>query len=589
MGDEAERVIQVRGLNEFAYCPRLYYFMYVENIFVESADTVHGKYQHDTQEKRFLRKKGTGKAPTGKKSHDGELEPSLVSPEYRINVEEIEDIENPFGKIPRNFKFGEEKRGLVGVLDAIETDGHLYSPVESKHSAAPDGTGKFHYKELILPGRVWPNDLAQLAGQIFLLRENGVACESGYLYYRGSRRRIQIYWDENIEKYLFMLLGEIRSLSENRPLPLQNSRKCFDCSLHEICLPDETWSQVEKDSSSAPRKIVAARYDRSILHITDSRAKVGVSGDNIRVTDGEGKKTEFHLKDILSISIYGNAQVTTQAIGSCMQADIPVVYFNTGGRLKGVIQPFSGKNLDYRLAQYDKFREGNQTLAARTISAKISNQRTFLRRNSDLEDTYFSDLKDLVEKADNCRSNESLLGYEGTAARIYYGQFTGMIQESFRDFFAVEGRNRRPPRDPVNALLSFAYTMLTRDATNACIAVGLDPGFGFFHAKEKGRPSLALDLMEPFRPIISDSAVVRAINTGMVQESDFEITPAGTLMKERAKKGLIRAYEARADSEITHPEFNYPMTYRRILEVEVRLLARHLEGELPDWRPLRVR
>ncbi len=588
MEADSPRKIPVRGLNEFSYCPRLYYFMYVENIFVESADTVHGSYQHEAQEKRRLRKK-TASAPAGRQRPERHPEPT-PEPEYILDVTEMENDADPFESLPRNFKFGEGKSGLVGVLDAIEADGARLSPVESKHSSAPDGSHPFTYKELILPSKVWPNDLAQLAGQIYLLRENGYACESGYIYYRQSRQRIQVFWNENIEKYLFLLIDEIRALSDSRPLPLKNSKKCLDCSLNEICLPDETWVQIdEKAARAAPRTIVAPRYDRSILHITDSRAKVGVSGDNLRVTDGEGTKSEFHLKDVLSVSIYGNAQVTTQALGSCMTADIPVVYFTTGGRLKGIIQAFSGKNLDYRLAQYARFQEGDQVLAARTIAAKISNQRTFLRRNSELSDATFADLKELMEKAEACRANDSLLGFEGSAARLYYENFTGMLQEPLREHFSMNGRNRRPPRDPVNALLSFAYSMLARDAASACIAVGLDPGFGFFHKREKGRPSLALDLMEPYRPIIADSAVVRAINTGMVQEKDFEITPAGTVMKNGAKKGLIRAYEARINSEITHPNFNYPMTYRRILEVEVRLLARFLEGELPDWRPLRVR
>lgn len=536
--------IEVRGLNEFAYCPRLYYFMYVEGVFVDNAVTISGRHQHDSQEKRMLlRRRGKSVSPGFRITEENS--------DVKTTVDSRVDPENPFGSIPKNFKFGENKTGLIGVVDAIEPEDNRLYPVESKHGPAPDGSRDFKYDDIVLPGTVWPNDLAQLAGQIYLLRENSIPCDGGYLYYRGSKKRIFVEWSSQISDFLNTIIHKIYSVATGpRPLPLENSHKCVMCSLNEICLPDETWFTIDQNQPE-PRGITAPRYDRSVLHIIDSRSKVGVSGENIKISDGEGVITEFHLKDILSLSIYGNAQVTTQAIGACSDRNIPIAYLSSSGRLKGVIQPFSGKNLEYRKIQYNRFNNKDSSLASRTIAAKISNQRTFLRRNSDLPDTVHNTLKEILNKAEECREIGSLLGYEGTAARIYYQNFTGMIHESFRDLFSMEERNKRPPKDPINALLSFAYTMLARDATNACIAVGLDPGLGFFHSEEKGRPALALDLMEPYRPIIADSAVIRAINTGMVQKKDFQITPAGTVMNPNAKKGLIKAYEARADTEIT--------------------------------------
>ena len=146
--------------------------------------------------------------------------------------------------------------------------------------------------------------------------------------------------------------------------------------------------------------------------------------------------------------------------------------------------------------------------------------------------------------------------------------------------FDFRTRNRRPPTDPVNAMLSFAYSLLTRDLTIACHAVGLDPFVGFFHQLRFGRPALALDLMEGFRPLVADSTVLTALNTKMVTAADFVRAGQGVGLTQKGRSGLLRAYEQRMDQLVTHPVFGYRMSYRRVLDVQVRLLARFLEGEI---------
>src|SRR5437879_709295 len=185
-------------------------------------------------------------------------------------------------------------------------------------------------------------------------------------------------------------------------------------------------------------------------------------------------------------------------------------------------------------------------------------------------------------------SIEELLGIEGSAARLYFGDFTGMIKpdegaDSGEFRFDLEGRNRRPPRDPVNAMLSLGYSLLAKDLTVACYAVGFDPYVGFYHQPRFGRPALALDLMEPFRPLVVDSAVLRAINTGMVTEEDFVRAGGAVVLKESGRKGFMRAYEGRMDELVTHPLFEYRVSYRRMLEIQSRLLARVLEGEIGEY------
>jgi len=173
------------------------------------------------------------------------------------------------------------------------------------------------------------------------------------------------------------------------------------------------------------------------------------------------------------------------------------------------------------------------------------------------------------------------------AANIYWQYFPKML--SGKTKFDMNSRNKRPPKDPVNALLSYGYTLLARDFYSAIIAVGLDPMLGFYHTIVPGRPALALDMMEAFRPLIVDSTVLRAINSGMLQRDDFLEMPGCCQMKLAAKKKWIGAYETRVDELITHPQFDYRMSYRRIFQLEVRLLARVLEGEFEDYIPLMTR
>jgi CRISPR-associated protein Cas1 len=155
--------------------------------------------------------------------------------------------------------------------------------------------------------------------------------------------------------------------------------------------------------------------------------------------------------------------------------------------------------------------------------------------------------------------------------------------------FDLDGRNRRPPRDPINAMLSFAYCLLVKDFTLATSAVGLDPLLGFYHQPRFGRPALALDLLEEFRPLVADSVVVGALNGGGFGVEDFQFHSSGVVMRPAARRRLLLAYERRMDQLITHPVFGYRISYRRVLEVQARLFARCLLGEIEEYPSFRTR
>ncbi|MBX3721359.1 MAG: CRISPR-associated endonuclease Cas1 [Turneriella sp.] len=559
--------IPLRALNEYAYCPRLFHFMYVEGIFTGNPDVEEGALAHEKAEKRSdrIRKKNT---KTG-----GETAGTSTEPDWPT--------------VPKNLKFGDGAT-LVGVLDALEVEDGKLIPVEAKKSAAPI-SGPIYWGNFQLPAIAWYNDQLQILAQIRLLRDNGYSCDEGILFYRESKRRVHVPYNAQADEILEALISVIHSHDTFvRPPPLLHSRKCIRCSLSEICLPDETNAMNGLENESLSRRVLPARDDKGSLYLMDHQCRLGVEGEQLKVTGKETLKIPF--RDIVSVCVLSNAQISTQTLKACFQRDIRVNFFSMGGRFQGVASAFAGKNLKLRSLQFTKLSDFALPLARSLIAAKISNQKTIIRRNHESaeSDEILANFTELVSKVENAENSEEIRGYEGAAARLYFRQLAEMLSKNGGSF-DFQNRNRRPPKDPVNALLSFAYTLLLNDCVGAVIAVGLEPGLGFFHTFEAGRPALGLDIMEPYRAIIADSAVIRCIQTKMVTIDDFQITPAGCVMKKSAKTAIIQAYERRMNQLVRHPHFDYHLSYRRILEADVRLLSRFLEGDIKSWKPLRVR
>jgi CRISPR-associated protein Cas1 len=300
------------------------------------------------------------------------------------------------------------------------------------------------------------------------------------------------------------------------------------------------------------------------------------------------------LNEISQLNLFGNVQLTPSAVRGLCVAEKPIAHFSFGGWFYGLTQGLGLKNVFLRR---DQFRRADQPwfclrIASRLVASKIRNQRTLLQRNhEEPPPLVLQRLKRLTQDAARAEDLETLLGIEGTAARLYFEHFNGMIkvEDGERPELDFLHRNRRPPRDPVNALLSFAYSLLVRDLTIVCHAVGFDPFVGFFHQPRFGRPALALDLMEEFRPLVADSAVLTALNTRMVTASDFVRVGPAVALSPAGRTGFIRAYEQRIDTLVTHPLFEYRANYRRVLEIQARLLARVVTGELPAYAGFETR
>ena len=566
--------LPARMVNEFVYCPRLFFYEWVEGLFRQSVDTVEGSIQHARVDKKSTAMPGPEGVAAGEKIHS------------------------------RSVTLSSERLRVIAKLDLAELEDGVVTPVDYKHGKPRDSGDELE---------LWPSDRVQLAIQGLVLRENGYKSEEGVAYYAKTKQRVRVAFTEALMAETEQVIREAWRLAEfgGIPVPLVDSPKCPGCSLVGICLPDETQrlrravpaaeqmqlfgddeEPVRKGAAPEVRRLVTARDELRPVYLNTPGLRVGKSGEVLQVKEKDILLQEIRMGEICQLNVMGNVQITTQAVQSLCEAEIPVSYFSQGGWFYGITTGLNTKNVFLRKAQYkladeDWFARG---LAKRLVAGKIRNQRTMLQRNHvEPKPVWLSEMKRMADAAGSAASLEELLGIEGNAARVYFGAFAGMIKvheeadDSAEFTFDFAGRNRRPPRDAVNALLSLAYSVLAKDLMLACYAVGFDPLMGFYHQPRFGRPALALDLMEPFRPLIADSAVLSAINMRMVTQKDFVQAGPSVALTPSGRKGFFRAYEARMDTLVTHPLFDYRLSYRRLLEVQARLLARTIEGEIGEY------
>jgi len=290
--------------------------------------------------------------------------------------------------------------------------------------------------------------------------------------------------------------------------------------------------------------------------------------------------------------LLGSVQISTQAIHVLADKSIPIAYLSAAGRLVAMVDPLDSVSAAIRRAQVKNLEveKLRLELSRALVSAKIMNQRTLLMRNHPaLPENVSVNLVREAEQTKYSDSIDSVRGHEGQAAAIYFQHFAGMFKGPLAAEFEVNGRRRRPPPDPINACLSIAYSMLTHECVTALRLARLEPSIGAFHVSRPGRPAAALDLMEPFRPLIADSIAIAAFNRGELTEGHFLRTTAGCALTESGRRNFFNAYGRRMDVEVTHPVFKYRLSYRRMLVLHARMLAAWLLGEIPDLSFLTTR
>jgi CRISPR-associated protein Cas1 len=474
--------------------------------------------------------------------------------------------------------------GLSAKIDLVEGDEGAVSPVDYKRGSPP-------------PEGPYEPERVQLCAYGLLLREHGYRCDKGVLYFAGAKTRVEVEFDDGLLARTVDLLRDARRAAQRGrlPAPLQNSPKCQGCSLHGICLPDEVnlLAREANAGADAMRQLVPARDDAQPLYVQEQGARVGLDGEVLLVRDRDRRTIgEARLLELSQLVLIGNVQVSSQAVRELAGRGTPICWMSFGGWLSALADGLGHNNIELRRAQFRACEDPGTALrlSRRFVRNKIANCRTLVRRNHpDAPERLLRDLAALVEAPESAGDLATLLGIEGNAARLYFEAFPALIRLDEKLDFDFTTRSRRPPRDPVNALLSFAYSLLVKDLALAARVVGLDPFLGFYHQPRYGRPALALDLMEEFRPIVADSVVLSLINNATVTGGDFIRSSLGVALRPEARRRVLHAYERRMEEEVTHPVFGYRISYRRVLEVQCRLLARHLLGEIPDYPEFRTR
>jgi CRISPR-associated protein Cas1 len=658
----------IRMVNEFVYCPRLFYYEVVEGVFVHNPDTIEGAEAHkrvDTAKPGTLeggkKKSGSGKKVAEARLGDGNAD---GAGEAAVDSGEPETIH------ARSVSLFSPQLNVTAKLDLVEGESSVpggamvYTPVEYKKGRPREGD----------EGReLWDADRVQLVLQILLLRENGFPSEEGIVFYKETRQRVVFRPSADDEAWARRMVAESHDArTVPMPPPLAHSPKCPRCSLVSICLPDETRmlaapddrllapfaeSQLELGLSGeasreepelertplleyvlrmpAPgirrvkadpdmRRLIAPNPETRTLYLNTPGAWVGRSGETITVKEKDKMIGGFLMKDLHHVALFGPVQISTSVVQSLCEAEIPLTYFSTGGWFYGVTRGHTLKNVITRIEQFRTATDpaASLAIARMMIHGKIVNQRTLLMRNHiEPPKDVLHGLKYFAHAALMTTALPQLLGVEGNAASLYFSSFGGMLKVKSRDEpvpggvssgdlpstladhkttppqqvagslfpFYSDSRNRRPPRDPVNALLSLTYSLLAKECTIACHAVGLDPYVGFLHQPRHGRPALALDVMEEFRPLLADSTVITLLNNGMLSENDFVRSAQSAALTPTGRKIVFHAWERRLSDGVTHPLFGYKVSYRRAVELQVRLLAKSLTGEIRSYVPFMTR
>ncbi|MDE0233307.1 MAG: CRISPR-associated endonuclease Cas1 [bacterium] len=534
-------------LKKFVYCHRLFHLEWADARFQDNADTVEGRYVHRNID-----------AAGGR----------IGNP----------DEDNPV-RHARSVLISSERLGLIAKADIIEGRGEAVVPVEVKKGRPPPH------------GPAWLNDMIQLCVAGLVLRDNGYQCSEGILYFNEIRQRVTIPFDEKLVSLTLEnleLLHEVAK-SPDPPPPLVDSPKCPRCALVGICLPDET-NLHAKRTTRKPRRLTPRDSAARPLYVTEQGARIGIRGGRAVVSKSHNQIESVRMIDVSQVSVYGNVQISSQFMRAAFRRETPVCWFSFGGWFQGVAHGLPSKHVELRRRQVAIASQAGLPIARRIVEGKIRNSRTLLRRNTKRDvDRVLTQLSNLARQATSAPSIESLLGIEGTAARLYFSKFARMLREDRLGTFDFHSRNRRPPRDPVNCLLSFGYSMLVKDFTATVLAVGFDPYLGVYHRPRFGRPALALDLAEEFRPLVAESVVLSLINNQEMRKSNFVVRAQGVAMTSQGRRTFIRAYERRLDQEVTHPTYRYRITYRRVFEVQARMLGAYLLGEIPEYVPFMTR
>lgn len=332
------------------------------------------------------------------------------------------------------------------------------------------------------------------------------------------------------------------------------------------------------------------------LYVTSENGYLALDGENVVVLDKEREIGRLPLHNLEGIVSFGYRGTSPALMGACVEHNISLCYLTAQGKFLARVTGRIKGNVILREQQYDSVHDAEKSLeiARNCITGKIYNARWILERATrdhsmqiDVEKVKMASgyLKNSLISVRNCQSKEQLRGFEGEAAKVYFGVFNELILQQKKDF-NFQGRNRRPPLDNVNALLSFVYTLLTNTFASALETVGLDPYVGYFHTERPGRVSLSLDLIEELRSVLAERFILSLINKKMITKKNFKKKENGAvLMDDAARKIILTEWQNKKKEVITHPYLKEKVEWGMVPYVQAMLLARYLRGDLDGYPP----
>lgn len=529
--------LRVSALHALAYCPRLFYLEEVEELYTQDAAVFAGRRLH-------------------------------------VELEESEDGEW------QDLYLEDEGLGLRGRVDALRTrDGQLI-PYEHKRGRCQRGE-----KQEPL---AWESDRLQVLAYCCLIEAaQGLAVAEGRIRYHADNVLVKVPVDAAGREQVRQAIARARELRRSswRPPVTDNERLCGRCSLAPVCLPEE--ARLAHDREWQPVRLFPADDERQVLHALEPGMRVGRTGEQLKLTQRDGAAEKLPARQIGQVVLHSFAQISTQALHFCAGQEIGVHFISGGGRYVGSLDTRSG-SIQRRVGQYRALAEPEfcLRLAQRLVLCRGRGQRQLLMRSRRKQKqsaelaAAIQQMKAVLKLVERADSLASLLGIEGQLAALYFGALGQTLAADLPLELQFSGRNRRPPKDRVNALLSFGYALLLKDVANALLTVGLEPALGFYHQPRSQAPPLALDLMEIFRVPLVDLPVIGSLNRGQWDvQADFAVRGEQVWLSDLGRRKFIGLYEQRKAESWKHPVMGYSLTYRRLLELEVRLLEKEWLGE----------
>jgi CRISPR-associated protein Cas1 len=530
--------IRIGALHALAYCPRLFYLEEVEELYTQDAAVFAGR---------------------------------------RLHVELERDEEGTW----ETFTLESAALGLRGRVDALRTRNGQVIPYEHKRGRC--------YRDSQNQAQAWESDRLQVLAYACLIEAAlGVTIVEGRIRYHADNVLVKVAVDETGRQQVRKAVQTARQLrqSSERPPVTTNERLCARCSLASVCLPEET--RFAQNPDYQPVRLFPEDDDREILHILEPGTRVGKSGEQVKVTKLDGATTALPARQVGQLVLHGAVQISTQMLHFCAEQEIGVHFLSGGGRYVGSFDNRLG-SIQRRVNQYRALSQPELCLhlAQKLVTCRGQSQRRFLMRGARNSEAGAEKLKSAIEQiqkilklVEGTESLASLLGYEGNMARLYFDALPELLASGVSAEFQFSDRNRRPPKDRFNCLISYGYSLLLKDVMNAILAVGLEPALGFYHQPRTQAPPLALDLMEIFRVPLVDLTVMGSINRGQWQvNEDFDIKGEQVFLSDSGRRKFIQLYERRKEESWKHPLLGYSLTYRRLLELEVRLLKKEWTSE----------